>query len=157
MATREELLGGLQFVPAQAKRVAGILNSQNDWDEKRSQGWTPKEMFTHVAVTAGMIPAMGPGMIAAPEEAELTAGLDIASLNAAGVGSMAAMDTNQIVDTLAGNYSKLSDWVKGLSDEQLTGKHTFLGMNLSAADLLMTLTVLHSVHHVYEAQLPVAV
>lgn len=157
MATREELLGGLQFVPAQAKRVAGILNGQNDWDSKRSQGWTPKEMFTHVAVVAGMIPAMGPGMIAAPESAELTAGLDIASVNAAGVGSMAAMDTNQIVDTLAANYIKLSDWVKGLSDDQLEGRHTFLGMNLSAADLLMTLTVMHSVHHVYEAQLPVSV
>lgn len=157
MATKEELLNGLQFVPAQAKRVAGILDGQGDWESKRSQGWTPKEMFTHVAVTAGMIPAMGPGMIAAPENAELTAGLDIASMNAAAVGSMAAMDTNQIVETLQGNYSKLTDWVKGLSDEQLAGKHTFLSMSLSAADLLMTLTVLHSTHHIYEAQLPVAI
>ncbi|MEO8457140.1 MAG: hypothetical protein ABI559_04945 [Chloroflexota bacterium] len=153
MATREELMGGLQFVPAQAKRVAVIIDGQNDWEEKRTQGWSAKEMFTHVAVTAGMIPAMGAGMIAAPPEAELTAGLDIASVNAAGVGSMAAMDTKQIVETLAGNYVKVSDWVKGLSDEQLAGKHTFLGMSLSASDLLMTLLVLHSVHHVYEAQL----
>jgi hypothetical protein len=156
MATKEELLNGLQFVPQQAKRVAGILDSQGDWDTKRSQGWTPKEMFTHVAVTAGMIPAMGPGMIAAPESAELTAGLDIASMNAASVGSMASMDSGQIVETLTANYAKLSDWVKGLTDEQLQGKHTFLTMSLSAADLLMTLTVMHSVHHVYEAQLPVA-
>jgi len=157
MATKEELLDGLRFVPAQAKRVAGILDRQGDWDSKRSQGWTPKEMFTHVAVTAGMIPAMGPGMIAAPEATELTAGLDIASMNAAAVGSLAEMDTSQIVETLQGNYSKLTDWVKGLSDDQLQGKHTFLSMNLTAADLLMTLTVLHSTHHIYEAQLPVAI
>jgi len=156
MATREELLGGLQFVPAQAKRVAGILDGQNDWDSKRSQGWTPKEMFTHVAVVAGMIPAMGPAMLAAPADADVVGGMDIASVNDQGVKSMAAMDTKQIVNTLQANYGKLADFVKGLSDAQLESKHTFLGMPITASDLLMTLTVMHSVHHLYEAPLPVS-
>jgi hypothetical protein len=157
MATREELLGGLQFVTLQAKRVAAIIDQQGDWDNKRPQGWTPKEMFTHVAVTAGMLPAFGAGMISAPPEAELTAGLDINAVNEQGVSSMRAMESGSVVDAIAGNYGKLADWVKSLSDEQLQSQHTFLGMRLSAADLLMTLTVMHSVHHVYEAQLPVAV
>jgi hypothetical protein len=157
MATREELMGGFKFVPEQAKRVAGMLDGLDQWDTKRPQGWTPKEMFTHVAVVAGMIPAMGPAMIGAPADADVVGGLDIAAVNDQGVKSMAAMDTKQIVAALTGNYSKLSDWVKGLSDEQLEGKHTFLGMPITASDLIMTLCVMHSVHHLYEAPLPAAV
>ena len=38
MATREELMGGLQFVPAQAKRVASMLDAANEWDVKRPAG-----------------------------------------------------------------------------------------------------------------------
>jgi hypothetical protein len=157
MATREELMGGFQFVPAQAKRVAGMLDGLSEWDTKRVQGWTPKEMFTHVAVVAGMIPMVGAGMIGAPPEADVVGGMDIAAVNQQGVESMSAMDTKQILDTLSGNYVKLADWVKGLSDEQLAGQHTFLGMPITASDLLMTLTVMHSVHHLYEAPLPVSV
>jgi hypothetical protein len=157
MATREELMGGLQFVPAQAKRVAGILDTEGAWDMKRPAGWTPKEMLTHVAVVAGMIPAMGPAMLGAPESADVVGGMDIAAVNEQGVASMRSMDSKQVVDTLVANFGKLSDWVRGLSDEQLAGKHTFLGTSLAASDLLMSLTVMHSVHHLYEAPLPVSV
>jgi hypothetical protein len=156
MATREELMGGLQFVPAQAKRVAGMLDSASGWDTKRPAGWSPKEMFTHVAVTAGIIPMMGPGMLSAPPEADVVGGMDIAAVNQQGVDSMAAMDTKQILSALSANYGKLSDWVKGLTDEQLESKHTFLGMPMTTSDLLMTLVVMHSIHHLYEAPLPVS-
>jgi len=44
-----------------------------------------------------------------------------------------------------------------LSDEQLESKHTFLGMPITASDLIMTLCVMHSIHHLYEAPLPVSV
>ena len=43
MATREELMGGFQFVPAQAKRVASMLDGLSEWDTKRVQGWTPRK------------------------------------------------------------------------------------------------------------------
>jgi Mycothiol maleylpyruvate isomerase N-terminal domain. len=157
MATREELMGGFQFVPAQAKRVAGMLDGLSEWDTQRVQGWTPKEMFTHVAVTAGIIPTMGPAMLGAPPEADVVGGMDLAAVNQQGVESMAAMDTQQVLDTLSTNYVKLSDWVKGLSDEQLESKHTFLGMPITASDLIMTICVMHSVHHLYEAPLLVFV
>lgn len=157
MATREELMGGFQFVPAQARRVAGMLDAHDDWDTRRAQGWTPKEMFTHVAVVAGMIPAVGPQMLAAPAEADVVGGMDIAAVNDQGVKSMAGMDCKQILGALQTNYSNLSNFVKGLTDEQLQSQHTFLGMPITASDLLMTLCVMHSVHHLYEAPLPVAV
>jgi hypothetical protein len=104
-----------------------------------------------------MIPMVGAGMVGAPPEADVVGGMDIAAVNQQGIDSMAAMDTKQVLDALSANYVKLGDWVKGLSDEQLESKHTFLGMPITASDLIMTLCVMHSIHHLYEAPLPVSV
>jgi hypothetical protein len=155
MATREELMGGLQFVPAQARRVAGLLDAANQWDTKRVEGWTAKEMFVHVAATVGMMPKIGPNVLKAPAEAEVTDGIDIAEFNEQGVASMRSIDVKQAVETLSTNCGKLSDWVKSLTDEQLDSKHTFRGMPMPMSDLLMTVTVMHPIHHLYEASLPV--
>ncbi|MEK7247570.1 MAG: hypothetical protein AAB092_03770 [Chloroflexota bacterium] len=156
MATKQEMIDGMEFVRAQAKRVAGLIDP-GDWDLNRPQGWTPKEMFAHVAVTAATIPAMGAGLLAAPENVELTSGLDIGALNEQGVSSLRAVPVEQVLEALDNNYVKLIDWTKGLNDEQLAGKKTFLTMTMPGSDLLMTLTVMHAVHHVYEAGLRVAI
>ena len=155
MATREELMGGLQFVPAQAKRVAGMLDAVNEWDMKRPAGWTPKEMFTHVAAIVGMMPMIGPGVLKAPPETDIVEGIDIAESNEQGVASMRSMDARQAVEALAMNCSKMSDWVNSLTDAQLESKHKFRGMPMTMSDFLMTVTVMHSIHHLFEAPLSV--
>lgn len=106
MATREELTGGLQFVPAQARRVAGMLDAANEWDVKRSEGWSPKEMFVHLAAIAGMMPMMGPDILKAPAEADIVDGLDIAEFNEKGVASMRSMDPRQAVEALSTNFTR---------------------------------------------------
>jgi hypothetical protein len=155
MATREELIGGLKFVPAQAKRVAGMLDAANEWDVKREAGWTPKEMFMHVAAILGMMPMMGPNVLKAPPEADIVEGMDIAEFNEQGVASMRSMDAKQAVEALSTNCSKMSDWVKSLTDEQLESKHKFRGMPMTMSDFLMTVTVMHPIHHLFEAPLSV--
>src|SRR3989304_2595109 len=72
LATRQELMEGLQFVPAQAKRVAGMLDAANEWDVKRPAGWSPKEMFAHVSATVGMMPKLGPDILKAPRRPALS-------------------------------------------------------------------------------------
>lgn len=156
MATREELMGGLQFVPAQARRVAGMLDAANEWDVKRDAGWTPKEMFAHVAAILGMMPMMGPDVLKAPPEADVVDGLDIAEFNERGVASMRSMDAKQAVEAISTNCSKMSDWAKSLTDEQLESKHKFRGMPMTMSDFLMTVTVMHPIHHLFEAPLPVS-
>ncbi len=154
MATREELMGGLQFVPAQARRVAGLLEAANEWDTRRVEGWTAKEMFVHVAATVGMMPKMGSNVLKASPETDIVDGLDIAEFNEQGVASMRSLDVKQAVEALSANCGKLSDWVKSLTDEQLESKHKFRGMPMTMSDLLMTVTVMHPIHHLYEASLP---
>ena len=83
--------------------------------------------------------------------------MDIGALNEQGVSSLRAVPVEQVLEALDNNYVKLIDWTKGLNDEQLAGKKTFLTMTMPGSDLLMTLTVMHAVHHVYEAGLRVAI
>ena len=154
MATRKELMGGLQFVPAQARRVAGMLDELGQWDSRRPAGWCPKEMFTHVAVVAGTIPKMGRDMLSAPPEADIIAGMDMAAVNEQGVASMRSMDAKDVLAALDANYVKLSDWVKSLSDEQLESRHTFRSTPMKASDMIMTLVVMHAIHDLFEAPLP---
>lgn len=156
MATREELLDGLVFVPAQARRVAGMLDAADEWDVKREAGWTPKEMFIHVSAIMGMMPVMGPSILKAPPEADIVGGMDMAEFNEKGVASMRSMDAKVVVEAVSANCGKLSDWVTTLTDEQLDSRHKFRGMPMTMSDFLMTATVMHAVHHLFEAPLSVA-
>ncbi len=156
MATRDELMEGLQFVPAQARRVAGMLDAADEWDVRRDAGWTPKEMYIHVATVFGMMPMMGPGVLNAPPEADVIAGIDMAAFNEQGVARMRSMEANVVVEALSANCGKMSEWVKSLTDEDLESQHRFRGMPMTMSDFLMTATVMHAFHHLFEAPLSVA-
>ena len=151
MATKETIISGMQQVIDEAKRVGAILEESGDWDAMRQQGWTPKEMLSHVAAVAGMLPMSAPMMLAAPEDADFTQSTDIGQLNAASVSAMKDMTGAQIVQTLEANFGKAIEWVKTLPDEQLALKRTFAQSKNYAGDILETIAVLHANHHLYEA------
>jgi hypothetical protein len=156
MATKEDIVTGMQQVIAQARRVSKLLDDQGDWDAKRPAGWTPKEMFCHVAAVGSMIGSMGPQMMSAPAEFDFTASTNIGDLNAQTVASMQAMTPAQLTAAIEENYSKAMEFVKTLGDEQLQSPKTFAQMTMPAADLLCNIGVLHANHHLYEAALRVA-
>ncbi len=156
MASKDEIVSGIQTVVTESKRVAGILDARNDWETKRSQGWTPKEVFSHLASVAGMFPMMGPAMLNAPEDADLTQSNNIAQLNAASIASLANMTPAQLVQAIETNYGKTIEWLKALDDAQMARKMTFAELNAPAGDILQNIAVLHASHHLYEAVMPVA-
>jgi hypothetical protein len=157
MATKEAIISGIGEVVTEAKRVAGILDERADWDTKRSQGWTPKEMFSHLAATAGMFPMMGPALLNAPEDADMTQSNDISQLNAASIASLANLTPAQIVEALETNYGKTVEWIKGLDEAQMARKMTFAQLKVPAGDILENIAVLHANHHLYEAVMPVMI
>lgn len=156
MANKDSIVMGMRQVVVEAKRVSTLLDRLGDWDVKRPQGWTPKELFSHLASAAGMVPAMGPGMLAAPADSDLTANADIGQMNAQAVSSMAAMAPSQIVSMLEANYAKAIEWVQTLPDDQLGQEKTFAQATQPAGDILETITVLHANHHLYEAATRIA-
>jgi hypothetical protein len=156
MATKQEIIDGMQQVVSQAKRVSKLLDDQGDWESKRPAGWTPKEMFCHVAAVSGMIASTGPQLLAAPAEFDMTTSTDIGQLNAQTVSSMAGMTPAQLTQAIEANYGKAMEFVQGIPEDQLQSPKTFAQMTMPASDLISNIGVLHANHHLYEAALRVA-
>lgn len=156
MATKQEIVNGMHEVIAQAKRVSNLLDAQGDWDAKRPAGWTPKEMFCHVAAVSSMLATTGGQLLAAPREFDFTSSTNITDLNAQTVASMAQMTPAQLTAAIEANYGKAIEWVEGLADDQLQAEKTFATMTMPASELFSNIGVLHANHHLYEAALRVA-
>ncbi len=150
MATREEIITGLEFTLAQAKRTTSAFGA-GEWDARRHTGWTPKEIYAHLAAVAGMVPAFSQGMMASPEDRDMTSGMDINQMNEQSVNAMRAMAPEQILQALEANYAKLIEFVKALPEEQLNVKRSFGPVPMPVSDILANIVVLHGIHHVYEA------
>lgn len=153
MATKAEIIEGLNYTVSQAKRTSAFFEG-DEWETKRPGGWTPKEIYSHVAVTAATIPQAGQMLLTAPEGSDVSAGMDINAMNAAGVASLEAMTPAQVLQTLEANYAKWIDWVNGLPDDVLNQKRSFLMYTVPVSDILSNLA-LHGLHHIYEAHLRV--
>lgn len=156
MATKEEIVGGMQQLVLQAKRVGKLLDEQDEWEATRPAGWTPREMFCHVAAVGGMMAHMGPAMLAAPEDADMTQSTNITDLNAQTLKSMEALTPQQLVAMIETNYGKAAEFVQSVPDEQLQQKKTFAQMTIPASDIIANIGVLHGNHHLYEAALRVS-
>jgi hypothetical protein len=156
MATREEIVNGMQQLIVQAKRVGQLLDREGDWEARRPAGWTPREMFCHVAATGGMMAQMGPAMLAAPEAADMTQSTNITDLNAQTLASMQQLTPPQLVAMIETNYGKAIEFVKGIPDDQLQAKKSFAQMTVPVSDIIANIGVLHGNHHLYEAAMRVA-
>jgi hypothetical protein len=150
MATKQEIIEGLELTITQARRTTALF-AQGEWDWKRAGGWTPKEVYSHLAAVAGMVPGFSQAMLAASEDQDLLQGMDIDQMNAQAVGSMTSMTTEQIMQAFEANYRKLIDFVKSVPDDQLNARRRYASDPVPVSDILGNAVMLHGLHHVYEA------
>ena len=150
MATREELIAGLELTVAQGKRTTSLF-AEGEWDSKRDCGWTPKEVYSHLASVAAIVPNLAQGLMNAPEDRDIAQGLDVDEMNARSVAAMASMTPEQVMAAFEGNYGKLIDFVKSLPDDQLNTKRRLISDAVPVSDILANAIMLHGLHHVYEA------
>ncbi|TET99616.1 MAG: hypothetical protein E3J29_02535 [Dehalococcoidia bacterium] len=151
MATREEIIAGLELTVAQGKRTTSLFD-EGEWESKRACGWTPKEVYSHLASVAAVVPNLAQGLMNAPEDRDIALRVDdVDEMNARSVAAMASMTPEQVMAAFEGNYQKLIDFVKSLPDEQLKAKRRFFSQAVAVSDILANVIMLHGVHHVYEA------
>ena len=150
MASREEIVAGLETTVAQGKRTTSLFG-EGEWDTKRPAGWTPKEVYSHLASVAAIVPNLAQGLMDAPEDRDIAQGMDIDDMNAQSVAAMASMTPQQIMAAFEKNYASLIDFVKSLPDEQLNAKRRFISNSVAVSDILANAIMLHGIHHVYEA------
>ena len=134
----------------QAKRTTSLY-AEGEYDWKRAGGWTPKEIYSHLAAVAGVVPQMGGALSSMPDGADIVAGMDINAMNAQAVGGMASMSFPQVMEAFETNYRKLIDYVRELPDDLLNQKRRFFTEPIPVSDILSNILVLHGLHHVYEA------
>ena len=150
MATKQEIIEGLELTIAQAKRTTALY-AEGEWDWKRASGWTPKEAYSHLAAVAGMVPGFSQAMLAAAEDQDLLQGMDIDQMNAQAVGSMTSMTPDQIMQAFEANYRKLIDFVKSAPEDQWSARRRLASEAVPVSDILGSAVMLHGLHHVYEA------
>ncbi len=150
MFAKEEILRDMEIAAAYARRVAASF-APEEWDQKRANGWTPKETYAHLAAVAAAIPTLAQSVLAAGEEQDIGAGLDIDRMNAQSVGAMASMAPQQVMEALDGNYRRLADFVRGLPEEHLKVRRRFLSASVPVSNIIAAVAVLHAMHHIYEA------
>jgi hypothetical protein len=150
MATKEEIIAGLELTLANARRTTALF-AEGEMEWKRAGGWTPKEIYAHLAAVAAIVPGFAQGLASAPEGTDIAAGMDVNAMNAQSVASMEAMSAPQVMQALEANYRKLIDFVKTLPDDLLSAKRRMFSEPIPVADILANSVVLHGLHHVYEA------
>ncbi len=150
MANREDIIQALELTVREGKRTTSLY-AEGEWDAKRESGWTPRQVYSHLAATAKIVPQLGAGLANASEDTDIGAGMDINAMNAQAVDQMEGMEPAQIMQAFETNYSELIDYVKNLPDEQLQAKRRFLSDSVPVSDILASSIGLHGIHHVYEA------
>ncbi len=150
MANREDIIQALELTVREGKRTTSLY-AEGEWDAKRESGWTPRQVYSHLAATAKIVPQLGAGLANASEDTDIGAGLDINAMNAQAVDQMEGMEPAQIMQAFETNYSELIDYVKNLPDEQLQAKRRFFSDSVPVSDILASSIALHGIHHVYEA------
>jgi hypothetical protein len=108
-------------------------------------------VYSHLAAVAGIVPGLAQGMMAASEEADMLAGMDVNAMNDQAVAGMASMTPEQVMQAFETNYGKLVEFVKAVPDEVLNSKRRMLSDAIPVSDILANVVMLHGIHHVYEA------
>lgn len=152
MATKQEIISGIELLIQEGKRVADALTPA-DWARAQDMdGWKNNEVLAHVASVGGLVAPMVQGMTNAPDGANAGAGIDIDALNAAMVGQRKQKTIDDLAAEIGEAYSSVIEFVRAAPDETLAKKASFRGyVDVPVSDLLMRMVVLHGLAHIYGA------
>ncbi len=152
MATRDEVIGGIEFLIQESKRLGGAL-SDEDWTRVVDMdGWKNKEVLAHIAGISAIVVPMVSSFSSAPAGANAGAGVDIDAINAGIVGARADKSVDDLVNEVATGYKGVIEFVRGASDETLAKPITFAGYkDVPVSDILIRMVVLHGLGHVYSS------
>jgi hypothetical protein len=152
MATREEIINGIQVFIQEAQRVAARLRTA-DWARAQDMdGWKNNEVLAHVASVGGMVAPMMQGMANAPDGANAGAGIDIDALNAAMVGQRKDKSVGDLAAEVKTAYAAAIEHIRTVPDDVLAKPVSFRGYeNVPLSDILMRMVVLHGLAHIYGA------
>ncbi len=150
MASRDELIQGLELLIQEGTRLADSLSAAQLEAVVDVDGWKGKEMFAHVAGVGAMVAPMVTGLANAAPGTDTFGAIDIDQLNAGVVTQRASKTARELADELAANYRAVIDFVRNAPDDLLDKKATARGYkDVPVSDLVNRMVVLHGLAHIY--------
>lgn len=150
MATKDELIKGLEVLIQEARRIAADLSEQQWEHVVDPDGWRNKEVLAHVAGIGAIVVPLVAALASAPAERDITTGNDLDAMNAGIVIARSGKSAAELAGEVARNYSAIIEYVRTAPDETLQ-KHATMGghKDMPISDLLMRAIVLHGIGHIY--------
>jgi hypothetical protein len=150
MATREELIDGLNAVIQESRRIAEQL-SDADWANVVDlDGWKNQEVLAHVAGTGTLVQPMATGFTSAPAGSDVFASINIDQINAGVVAARAGKSAKDLADEIEATYKGVIEFVKGASDDLMNQRVTVAGYkDVAMSDIMVRMVVLHGLAHIY--------
>jgi hypothetical protein len=152
MATKQELIGGYEFLIQEARRIAASLSAE-EWTKAADQdGWKNTEVLAHVAGIGGVVVPLVTAMSSAPAGTDIGAALNIDEMNAGIVAARAGKTPTELAEEVATAYGAVIEWVRGAADDVLQKRATVAGhKDVPISDLLVRMTIMHGLGHIYAA------
>ena len=151
MATKDELITGLETLIRESRRIASVLND-DDWTRAVDQdGWTGSQVLAHVAGVGTIIPMFVNALANAPAGTDAMGGTaNIDTMNAGLVGTRAGKSPADLAEEVATAYGAVIDYVRGVPDDFLLKLGTAAGhKDVPLGDLMMRMVILHGLAHIY--------
>lgn len=151
MATRDELISGIEMLIAESRRVAAGLTDA-DWARAVDQdGWSGAQVLAHVAGVGTVIPMFVKAIANAPAGTDAMGGTsNIDTLNAGIVAARAGRAPAELAEEVASAYATVIDYVRSAPDDLLLQHGTAGGhRDVPLGDLMMRMVVLHGLAHIY--------
>lgn len=152
MATRDEIIAGLDMLIREGKRIGAQLTS-DQWEKTVDlDGWKGSQVLAHVASIGTIVPQMAAAFGSAAPGADSGAAINIDALNASLVGARADKTIAELVDEIASAYGAVIDFVKSAPDDLLARRVTFAGYkDVEMSDIVVRMVILHGFAHLYSA------
>lgn len=154
MATKQELIEGLEFLIREARRIGDRFDGNDaEWAMPGDEGgWNVKQVFCHVAgvgaITSRFIESLGQ----APAGTDAGAAINIDAINAGLVQQREAASGREAVEDLARSYEKVIEWVRATPDGTFDQRATIGGYrDMTLSDVMMQMIVMHGIAHIYHA------
>lgn len=154
MASKQELIDGVEFLIREARRIGDRFDADGaEWSMPGDDGgWNARQVFCHVAGIGTITPQFIEGLGKAPAGTDAGASVDIDTVNAGLVQQRDGATGRQAVDELADAYGKVIEWVKATPESTFEQRATLGGYkNMTLSDIMMQAIVMHGIQHIYRA------
>ena len=152
MATKSEVIDGLEFLIQESHRIAGALTPEEWALASDMDGWKNTEVLAHVAGVGSIIVPYVQAALSTPAGSDSVGSVDIDALNAGLVAARKGKSPAELADECESGYRALIDYIKSGPDDLLENRVTAGGhKDVQGGELLMRMCVLHGLGHIYAA------